>query len=320
MIGLERHTVRVVEYTPDWVDLGIEACRQVREAGGKFIADVQHVGSTAVTDLPAKPILDLAAAAASLDMIPELIEKLTALGYTYRGDGANSGGHLFVWESKPDVRTIHLHVVTTDDVQWKNYIWFRDILRQDSSLRERYAKLKKELGKKFPNDRKSYTDSKDDFIRGVLIQIEKLDLNSSTMLAEILNHDDKLKKAMGSKSSDNTGESFLNRMTEWQKTTCSTSFAIKAASEAVGIISLSRQNVNEKSARIGYWLASKYWNKGICSFAFSEVLKFGIQQGFKIFRAKIPKETEASLRIWKKHNAKIENDGETHFKVEIHID
>jgi GrpB-like predicted nucleotidyltransferase (UPF0157 family) len=55
MIGFKRHTVRVVDHHPSWADLAGKACRKVEEAGGDLIADVQHVGSTAVADLPAKP-------------------------------------------------------------------------------------------------------------------------------------------------------------------------------------------------------------------------------------------------------------------------
>jgi GrpB-like predicted nucleotidyltransferase (UPF0157 family) len=66
------------------------------------------------------------------------------------------------------VRTIHLHVVTRDDVQWRNYLRFRDLLRQDCTVRQQYAELKRELRKRFPDDRKAYTDSKDEFIRGTL--------------------------------------------------------------------------------------------------------------------------------------------------------
>ena len=57
MIGLRRHTIRIVDHDPDWAALADEACRAVRYACGELLADVQHVGSTAVLDLPAKPIL-----------------------------------------------------------------------------------------------------------------------------------------------------------------------------------------------------------------------------------------------------------------------
>ncbi len=62
MIGLKRHIVQVVDYNPSWVDLAAQACQRVLEVGADLIVDVQHVGSTAVPSLPAKPILDIAAA------------------------------------------------------------------------------------------------------------------------------------------------------------------------------------------------------------------------------------------------------------------
>lgn len=160
--------MRIVDHDPAWAGLAAEACRLVREAGGDLVADVQHVGSTAVAGLPAKPILDLAAAVSADEVIGELIEKLTALGYIYRGDEGASGGQLLVWESQPDIRTIHLHVVTSDDVQWRNYLRFRDALRRDAEVRNRYAELKRELRRRFPDDRESYTESKHEFIREVL--------------------------------------------------------------------------------------------------------------------------------------------------------
>ena len=165
---MKRQTVRLADHQPDWANLAGMACFQVRKAGGGLIADVQHIGSTAVPGLVAKPILDLAAAVATLNLIPVMIGRLTQIGYIYRGDGAGDGGHLFVWESEPNVRTIHLHVVALGDVQWRNYLRYRDLLRKDANLRKRYEALKNELWIRFPNDRKAYTSSKNDFIRAAL--------------------------------------------------------------------------------------------------------------------------------------------------------
>ena len=172
MIGLRRHTVQVVDHDPGWAALGAEVCRQVRQAGGDLLADVQHVGSTAVQDLPAKPILDIAAAMVSPDAAPTLIERLTGIGYIYRGDSGDERGHLFVRESSPDVRTVHLHVVEHNDVEWRSYLRFRDVLRRDPAVRRQYAELKQGLATQFGDDRKSYTGSKHDFIRGVLADAE----------------------------------------------------------------------------------------------------------------------------------------------------
>ena len=160
--------MRVVDHDPSWAALGAEVCRQVTQAGGDLLVDAQHVGSTAVPDLPAKPILDIAAAVAGPDAVPPLIRRLTEAEYIYRSDGGDEGGHLFVRESSHEERTVHLHVVERDGVQWRNYLRFRDTLRENAAVREQYAKLKRELAKRFANDRKSYGDGKDDFIRGIL--------------------------------------------------------------------------------------------------------------------------------------------------------
>lgn len=168
MIGLKRRTVRVVDHDQGWSGLFASECRSLHRALGDLAADVQHVGSTAVPGLPAKPILDIAIAIRTLDFIPDIVERLTGIGYIYRGDGGNDGGHLFVREPEPDIRTVHVHVVESSDSQWRDYLAFREILREDLNVRKRYAEVKLDLAKRFPNDRKSYTSAKDEFIQGVL--------------------------------------------------------------------------------------------------------------------------------------------------------
>jgi GrpB-like predicted nucleotidyltransferase (UPF0157 family) len=111
----------------------------MRNACCEFIVDVQHVGSTAVPDLPAKPILDIAAGVATFDAIREISRRLARIGYLYRGDHGDAGGHLFVIESAPDIRTIHLHVVQHSGTQWRDYLAFRDLLRHTPAICRRYA-------------------------------------------------------------------------------------------------------------------------------------------------------------------------------------
>ena len=168
MIGLNRHTVEVVDHDPNWTVLGFHACQAVRNGCGELLVDVQHVGSTAVPDLPAKPILDIAAAVVTFDSMPELVRRLARIGYLYRGDHGDAGGHLFVAESAPDIRTIHMHVVEHNGSQWRDYVLFRDLLRHRATIRKRYAELKRELARICRDDRKLYTDSKADFIRRIL--------------------------------------------------------------------------------------------------------------------------------------------------------
>ena len=168
MIGPNRHTVEVVGHDPTWMMLAVEACQAVRSACGELVVDLQHVGSTAVPDLLAKPILDIAAAVVTFDAMPRIIRRLTGIGYLYRGDYGAEGGHLFVAESSPDVRTIHLHIVEYSGSQWRNHLLFRDLLRHNLMLRKRYAELRRDLVNICHDDRRSYTVAKAEFIHEVL--------------------------------------------------------------------------------------------------------------------------------------------------------
>jgi GrpB-like predicted nucleotidyltransferase (UPF0157 family) len=168
MIGLKRHTVQVVEHQPEWSVLFKVEADALSRLIGDLVVDIQHVGSTAVPDLPAKPILDIAAAVDSPEVIPRIVERLVKGKYIDRGDGGRDGGYLLVKDSEPDVRTVHLHIVEQTDIQWQNYIDFRDILLRDDGIRCEYARLKTRLAAQFPHDRKSYTDGKNEFIRRTL--------------------------------------------------------------------------------------------------------------------------------------------------------
>ena len=166
-IGLRRHTVRVVAHRHEWHALFESERRALLGRVGHLAVDVQHVGSTAVDGLEAKPIIDIALAVTSAEDVPRLRRPLEGLGYVYRGDAGSDGGHLFVKESAPEVRTHHLHAVCVDDPQWREWLLFRDELRADEALRASYSDLKKALHERFADDRKGYTEAKNAFVDGV---------------------------------------------------------------------------------------------------------------------------------------------------------
>ncbi len=170
LIGLRRHTVRVVEHCAEWAPLFAAEAALLREALDGLVLDIQHVGSTAVPGLPAKPILDIVAAIRSRDDIPAIVECLAVCGYLDRGDAGRDGGYLLVKDTEPEVRAVHLHLVEHSDSQWRGYLAFRDLLRSNAGARERYRELKLDLARRFPNDRKSYTAGKHEFIRELLGQ------------------------------------------------------------------------------------------------------------------------------------------------------
>ena len=161
--------MRVVAHRAEWQALYERERHALMECVGHLAVDIQHVGSTAVSGLDAKPILDIALAVPSAQDIPRLVRPLGELGYVDRGAAGSDGGHLFVKESAPDVRTHHLHVVAATDPQWREWLLVRDKLRADGALRASYAGVKGSLQERFAEDRRGYSEAKNEFIR-VLVQ------------------------------------------------------------------------------------------------------------------------------------------------------
>jgi GrpB-like predicted nucleotidyltransferase (UPF0157 family) len=168
LIGLMRGTVRVVPHQEEWRQLFEQERGVLQEHIGSVVLDIQHVGSTAIPGLTAKPIIDIAVAVTSLDLISQCRQPLLDLGYIDRGDAGCDGGYLFVKEGAPEMRTHHLHLVTIDDSQWGNYLRFRDMLRIDTLLRARYDALKQTLQAQFAYDRYAYTRAKEAFVQDTL--------------------------------------------------------------------------------------------------------------------------------------------------------
>ena len=167
-IGLKRHTVRLVDHQVGWSRLYELAAAEIRRLAGDLVVAVEHVGSTAVSGLPAKPILDIAVAVPAPETIPLLAERLGAAGYLDRGHAGRDGGHLLVKELAPDVRSVHAHVVEVGDPQWRDYLRFRDTLRGNDDVRRAYAQVKVALAEVHADDRRAYTKGKEAFIRSVL--------------------------------------------------------------------------------------------------------------------------------------------------------
>jgi GrpB-like predicted nucleotidyltransferase (UPF0157 family) len=167
-IGLKRGLVQLVPHRREWSDLYEAEAQVIWDWTGDLILDVQHVGSTSVPGLEAKPILDIVIAVGMKEAIAGVVERLTQAGYNDYGDQGKDGGYLLGRETAGDICVAHLHIVETADPQWRNYIAFRDILRHDRSIRRAYADLKKRLSAQFPDDRVSYTAGKDEFIQDVL--------------------------------------------------------------------------------------------------------------------------------------------------------
>lgn len=172
MIGLKRHTVAIVNSRKKWPALAEQFCWSISKNCSDHIVELQHVGSTAVPGLPAKPIIDIAIGVTSLRKIPDLSRLLASESWRYRGDFGASGGHLYIKEASRDVVVCQAHAVVHNGDQWINYVRFRDALISNDELRSQYAELKYSLKRSYSNDRPKYTQGKSEFIRSVLSTLE----------------------------------------------------------------------------------------------------------------------------------------------------
>jgi GrpB-like predicted nucleotidyltransferase (UPF0157 family) len=166
-LGLARSKTIVKAHDPHWAAAFETEAASLRSALGETCVSVEHIGSTAVPGLAAKPIVDIAAGCADPSRIAEVHSLLESTGYVFHGDQGDEGGLLFI-KGPQSSRTHYLHVVPIDSGQWKSYLRFRDALRASPKLREEYATLKRRLAERYPNDRLSYLEGKAGFIEGVL--------------------------------------------------------------------------------------------------------------------------------------------------------
>jgi GrpB-like predicted nucleotidyltransferase (UPF0157 family) len=169
VLGLAYGRVRLVDSDPGWPGAFQRLAAELSLALGPHAAAIEHVGSTAVPGLAAKPILDVAVGL-SPDADPaRVLAILEPLGWIFRGDKGDAG-LLLVLEDHPLHRVAHLHVVGFGDARWHRYLAFRNRLRADPAARASYAELKRDLAERFAGDRAAYTEAKHAFIAGLLAQ------------------------------------------------------------------------------------------------------------------------------------------------------
>lgn len=174
MIGLESGIVKLSPYTDEWQRLFEEEKERLQSVIGQHVLDIQHVGSTSIPGLSAKPIIDIAIAVNKFEEATICIHPIERLGYVYLGEYGISRRHYF---QKGEPQTHHIHMNEIDSLDWEDQILFRDYLIRHSEVAQEYASLKMTLAQKFQKDRDRYVQEKAPFIEQVLrvARLEKLD-------------------------------------------------------------------------------------------------------------------------------------------------
>ncbi len=167
MLGLPRGTVRVVPSAIAWPRLFETEAEALRDALGDRGGPVEHVGSTAVPGLAAKPILDMMVAVPSMESARALVGAVERLGYTHRPNG-DAADRVFFAKGPTDRRTHHLSLTTVGSGFWRAHVAFRDRLREDPEFARAYEALKRSLAEAHPEDRGAYTAGKEAFVAAAL--------------------------------------------------------------------------------------------------------------------------------------------------------
>lgn len=159
--------VEIVQYDPLWPSkFEAERLSLKRVLAPWLGGPIEHVGSTAIPGMSAKPVIDIMAAVGSLEASRPAINALAETDYVYFPYHPD----VMHWFCKPSAafRTHHLHLVPLDSQRWIDCLAFRDVIRSDPALATEYASLKKRLAQEFKFDREAYTDGKAPFVERVL--------------------------------------------------------------------------------------------------------------------------------------------------------
>ncbi len=167
MTGLKRGTVRLSPHDAEWAAQAEKAIGVLKAVFGGSAVDIQHIGSTAIQGIQAKPIIDIAVGVRSMEGLP--LEALEAAGFQERHNRFSSN-LLYVLETEDMVRTHQVHILIYDSLQWHNYVDFRDYMNAFPEKAAGYEALKQRLAVECGNVQTVYTDGKHDYMEKTLAQ------------------------------------------------------------------------------------------------------------------------------------------------------
>ena len=176
MIGLKRGTVKLCEHEKEWELEAENTMNRLKQILGDVIKDIQHVGSTSILSIKAKPIIDIALAVDDFEDVLSFEKKLKDAGFYYCPNAQASLRNqlLFAcgnfYQGTGDLQTHFIHVARTNSIDWIDYINFRDYLNSNLSVAKEYERLKISLASQAPidNGREKYLSGKHDFIINTL--------------------------------------------------------------------------------------------------------------------------------------------------------
>lgn len=157
--------VRLAPYDPMWPAMFEAEAARIEAACAGLAIRLEHIGSTAIPGMSAKPVIDILAGRPPQSRATDYIPAIRQLGYEHKGAHGVPGREYFR-RGRP--RSHHVHLVSWSSTVWEEHLLFRDRLRANPALARDYDAVKRDLAIAYANDRRGYTDAKGPFIRSVI--------------------------------------------------------------------------------------------------------------------------------------------------------
>ncbi|MFK0330379.1 GrpB family protein [Rhizobium sp. NPDC090275] len=167
-LGLKNLTVSLSDANALWHEAYEEEAEAIRQALGDTVIDIQHVGSTSIPSIKAKPIIDIMVGIRYFADGPACVGAMESIGYDYAGTDLVPDDHIFGRGIKGETRTHLVHVVEYRGENWNRMLAFRDALRANPDLARAYEQLKIDLAGTHASSRAEYTRAKHDFVEQVV--------------------------------------------------------------------------------------------------------------------------------------------------------
>ena len=159
--------VEVVPYNPHWKNQFEAEAQQWLNILNQDIIAIHHIGSTAIQNIYAKPIIDLLIEVKDIHQVDQYHENIAAKNYQIMGEYGIPGRRYFRKYNLSGNRTHHIHIYQQYSPEIKRHLAFRDYMMNHSKTAQKYSKIKQELALKYPEDIESYMDGKDQFIKEI---------------------------------------------------------------------------------------------------------------------------------------------------------
>jgi len=164
------HGFRLVAYDPIWPRMFEAEAERIEAACAGLPIRLEHIGSTSVPGMSAKPIIDILAGRPPRSRPASYVAAIRQLGYEHMGAHGVPGRDYF---RRGSPRSHHVHCVSWSSTVWAEHLRFRDLLRSDPTVARDYDAVKRDLAIAYANDRRAYSDGKGPFIRATLRELRE---------------------------------------------------------------------------------------------------------------------------------------------------